>query len=112
MPLTPPHEERATALAQAVHAGELRCGYNPASGQACETRATWHLAWTLTPEEAVQSLACDLHMDWVHNDVAYAARHPAAADCGMPSTGWHDGTPSHCGPPPSDDAPDPVRSHR
>ncbi|MFJ8006135.1 hypothetical protein [Streptomyces fagopyri] len=108
--MTPFREDRTTA---ATLAGEIRCGYSPTSGApACETRATWHLAWTRTPEEVIHSLICDLHMGWVQDDLTYADRHPLSADCGMPGTGWHDGTPSHCGPPPSDDAPDPVRSLR
>ncbi|MFE0651371.1 hypothetical protein ACFVZH_22560 [Streptomyces sp. NPDC059534] len=77
--------------------GTVRCAYVPSpNAPACGAPAGWHVAWHFTPGAADFSLVCEPHMADVQQDFVYVDRHPAAAACDLPGTGWLVGVPSRC----------------
>ncbi|PJT47815.1 hypothetical protein CWI85_25960 [Streptomyces albidoflavus] len=94
----------------APRVGDPHCGSKAfPTSRPCSEPATWHVAWSLTPETAGFSLVCDEHMDEVQEKYVYADRHPAEIACDMPSTGWSLAAPSRCVAVSSDDLPGGTR---
>lgn len=79
--------------------GVARCNWcdDPAMEKPCGAPATVHLAWTVTPEEADCSLACDPHAAASRRLFTIADEHRVDADCSMPGVQWLNTDPSKCG---------------
>lgn len=79
--------------------GTARCGWckTPAQDNPCNAPATWHIAWTIAPDDADCSFTCEPHMAATQRLFAVADRHRVDADCAMPGGHWLPGDPSRCG---------------
>lgn len=88
---------RTPECSPVTRTGELRCGARTwPTDPLCDRTATWHIAWLLAPRGSF-SLVCDTHLEGLATVYDYVDRHPAAAACDMPGTGWQTGcSPSRC----------------
>ena len=79
--------------------GIASCGWcdTPDMGTPCGAAATWHIAWTIDPDDADCSLACESHAAAARRLFTIADEHRVDADCSMPGVQWLNTDPSRCG---------------